>query len=191
MTIFETGYNIPDSEAALLGTKQEIETLVDNYIKKSVDNELRRITKAPNWAQGTYYANGEQVLYQAVVYNVIQNHTSEFAPDITPALYRPVPVREEGQAFPNWKQPIDQFDSYKTGDKVRHINDNWESLIDNNVWEPPTNWRSLSALPAWVQPTGAQDAYPLGAEVSHNGFNWRSTVDTNVWTPGIFGWIQI
>ena len=34
-----------------------------------------------------------------------------------------------------WVQP-DSTNPYAKGDKVTHIGKTWESLVDNNVWEP-------------------------------------------------------
>ena len=89
----------------------------------------------------------------------------------------------------NWEQnPI------MTGDQRTYAGKTWESLVDYNVWTPPTMWREVvaSGYPAWVQPTGAQDAYPLGARVTFNGQNWENTGSAaNVWQPGVFGWVVI
>ena len=49
-----------------------------------------------------------------------------------PALFAEVSIAE----IPEWKQPIGSEDAYHVGDKVTHNGKTWESLIDNNVWEP-------------------------------------------------------
>lgn len=84
-----------------------------------------------------------------------------------------------------------------TGDIRVYDGKTWESLVDYNVWEPPTNWREVveEGYPAWVQPTGAGDAYHIGDRVTHNGADWECAqgdgAGNNVWAPGVFGWVQI
>ena len=93
------------------------------------------------------------------------------------------------EAAVNWFQ-----DPIMIGDQRVHGGKTWESLVDYNVWTPPTAWREVVAqgYPAWVQPTGAHDAYPLGFRVSHNGQNWENTGSAaNVWEPGVFGWVTV
>lgn len=38
--------------------------------------------------------------------------------------------------YPAWIQPTGAHDAYAAGAKVTHGANNWESLIDGNVWEP-------------------------------------------------------
>jgi len=93
-----------------------------------------------------------------------------------------------------WIQPTGAHDAYSTDDKVLFRKEQWESLIDGNVWAPNvTGWRKVvdegnGEVAPWQQPLGAHDAYPLGAVVSHKGSNWESNVADNVWEPGVFGW---
>ena len=39
------------------------------------------------------------------------------------------------QPDPEWEQP-GSTNGYSKGDKVTHNGKTWESLVDNNVWEP-------------------------------------------------------
>lgn len=79
---------------------------------------------------------------------------------------------------------------WNTGDQVQWNKKTWESLIDNNVWQPPVGWRevTIEGPPAWIQPTGAADYYRLGEEVTHNGSTWTNTLPVNVFEPGVTGW---
>jgi hypothetical protein len=97
-------------------------------------------------------------------------------------------------ATPVWVQPLGAHDSYSINSIVQHNGAYWIALVDDNVWEPPINWRQTmldanAPPPAWVQPTGAGDAYALGARVTHNAQIWVSTQAANVWEPGVFGWV--
>lgn len=87
---------------------------------------------------GQMYRYTDQTLWSVIqpfntgVYNA---HPSTY-----PALIRQ--VREPGQVY-EWKQPIDQFDSYRlknlfTGkpDQAKRNGKTYKTLIDFNVWEP-------------------------------------------------------
>jgi hypothetical protein len=94
----------------------------------------------------------------------------------------------------DWTDPTNWTENpVMTGDQRTFNGKLWVSLVDFNVWQPPTNWREVPSdgYPAWVQPTGATDAYEKGDRVTHNSKNWRSTLDANVWEPGVFGWEEI
>lgn len=85
---------------------------------------------------------------------------------------------------------------YQAGDRVRWRGGEWESTVDNNVWEPGVSgWHRVAgpgeAYPSWVQPTGAHDSYGDGDRVTHDGRSWESTVADNVWEPGVFGWTVV
>jgi len=90
------------------------------------------------WSAGITVTAGERLRYGTDLYRVEQSHTTqaEWTPDITPALY--TKVAEPGE-IPVWRQPTGAQDSYMRGDLVYYPNkgdDIYESLIDNNVWEP-------------------------------------------------------
>lgn len=72
--------------------------------------------------------------YNGKLYQLIQPHTpqSDWAPDITPALWKEVSLEE----WPEWKQPAGAHDAYKKDDKVTHNGKKWISTADSNVWEP-------------------------------------------------------
>lgn len=90
----------------------------------------------PKWRDGRDYNAGERVMYDSVLYKVLQGHCSQvdWTPDTTPSLYAKVLI-PDSDVVPEWEQP-DSTNPYMKGDKVKHNGSEWVSLIDNNVWEP-------------------------------------------------------
>jgi hypothetical protein len=37
---------------------------------------------------------------------------------------------------PDWRQPTGAHDAYRIGDRVKHNNQTWVSIVDYNIWEP-------------------------------------------------------
>ncbi|MCA1781986.1 MAG: hypothetical protein ABR616_05750 [Dermatophilaceae bacterium] len=97
-----------------------------------------------------------------------------------------------GANVPAWVQPTGAHDAYVAGERTRHNDKVWISLLNHNVWEPGVSgWREETAAgepSPWVQPTGAHDAYALGSLVTHNGSTWSSDIDANTYEPGVYGW---
>ena len=92
----------------------------------------------PRWREGVALEVNERICYREKLYRVVQAHTTQtgWEPDVTPALF--TEVAKPGE-IPVWKQPTVAQDAYMKGDKVHHPGADgpvWESLIDNNVWEP-------------------------------------------------------
>ena len=90
----------------------------------------------PTWRAETAYSVGDRVLYNEVLYKVLQEHTSQetWAPVDAPSLFAKVLIPNEN-VIPAWEQP-DSTNPYMIGDKVSHNGHTWESTVDNNVWEP-------------------------------------------------------
>lgn len=88
------------------------------------------------WKSGTSYTTGKRLEYGGTIYKVLQDHTSQsdWTPDTTASLYAKVLIPDPG-VIPEWEQP-DSTNGYSVGDKVTHNGLTWESLVDNNVWEP-------------------------------------------------------
>ena len=82
------------------------------------------------------YVTGQRVLHNAVLYKVLQDHTSQetWTPEAAPSLFAKVLIPDE-TVIPEWVQP-DSTNPYMKGDKVLHNGKTWTSDIDNNVWEP-------------------------------------------------------
>lgn len=85
---------------------------------------------------GISYSTGTRLYHDGVLYKVLQDHTSQdsWNPLDAPSLFTKVLIPDP-QVIYDWEQP-DSTNPYMTGDKVRHNEKIWISIIDNNVWEP-------------------------------------------------------
>lgn len=90
----------------------------------------------PFWGINVDYKLNDRVRYLNILYKCIIPHTSQsnWNPIDAPSLWAKVLTSESGEPLP-WEQP-DSTNPYMKGDKVTHNGFTWESLIDNNVWEP-------------------------------------------------------
>ena len=88
------------------------------------------------WAPNNYYAEGKRVCHDDKLYKVLIGHTSQstWTPDVSPSLFAEVLIPDP-TIIPEWVQPS-STNPYMTGDKVRHNDKVWISIVDNNVWEP-------------------------------------------------------
>ena len=157
-----------------------------------------------NATAGTLYRYDDGTLWSCI--QTFDRSTYSAHPSTYPALIRRVrgPYKIEA-----WRQPIDQYDSYKltnpfTGqpDECVHAGKTWRTKVDNNVWGPAAGslWDEIDAegnvvvpppaneYPDWVQPTGGHDAYKIGDKVTFNGQRYTSKINGNVWQPGVYGW---
>lgn len=152
-------------EAAV--AKNELQTLAVNVMmmsladddlvetKNTYQTKLRSISDGaalkmpevfPYWSGNSKeYIKGDKVLYNDVLYKVLQNHTSQegWTPTSAPSLFAKV-LTSEGEIL-DWEQP-DSTNPYMKGDKVRYNGKVYESLIDNNVWSPdgyPAGWKLI------------------------------------------------
>lgn len=100
----------------------------------------------PHWSGNSKeYIKDDKVLYNDVLYKVLQNHTSQegWTPTSAPSLFAKV-LTSEGEIL-DWEQP-DSTNPYMKGDKVKFKGKIYESLIDNNVWSPegyPAGWKEI------------------------------------------------
>lgn len=93
----------------------------------------------PLWDEGKVkYTVGKRVRFNDVLYTVLQEHTSQpaWSPDKATSLFAKVLV-EDPNVIVEWEQP-DSTNGYMTCNKVTHNGVVYESLVDNNVWEPGT-----------------------------------------------------
>lgn len=88
------------------------------------------------WKPGKEYVAGDRFQHDGILYKVLQGHISQadWLPENTPSLYARVLIPDPS-VIPEWVQP-DSTNPYMKGDKVTHNGKTWESLVDNNVWEP-------------------------------------------------------
>lgn len=107
----------------------------------------------PDWssdyAEGDTLTFDERVNYNDTLYKVLQTHQKQkiWNPSDSPSLFAEVLITDPS-TIPAWVQP-DSTNSYMKGDKVTHNGATWESLVDNNVWEPgavgsETVWEEVS-----------------------------------------------
>lgn len=99
--------------------------------------ELQILYKEWNRQLGRQLNQGEYIQHEGVLYKVLQPHTAQesWAPDVTPSLFAKVLVDPTGETILAWEQP-DSTNPYMKGDKVKHNGQTYESIVDNNVWEP-------------------------------------------------------
>lgn len=110
-----------------------IESLAETLDDESAAESIELF---PVWATDTAYAVGDRRRYGGVLYKCLQAHTSQetWNPGDAPSLWAKVLIPDPGE-IPEWEQP-GSTNPYMMGDKVRHNEKIWISVIDNNVWEP-------------------------------------------------------
>lgn len=96
------------------------------------------------WVVGKAYKTGEYVLFEGVLFKVLNDHTSQadWVPNAAPSLFVNVLTSIDGTPQ-EWVQP-DSTNPYMIGDKVIFEGVVYESVIDNNVWSPaanPAGWK--------------------------------------------------
>ena len=93
----------------------------------------------PEWdsfENGATLEVGLRVNYNDILYKVIQEHQKQenWNPVDSSSLFAKVLI-ENPDVITAWEQP-NSTNAYMIGNKVSHNGKNWESLVDNNVWEP-------------------------------------------------------
>lgn len=105
----------------------------------------------PEWSDitaGTVLRTGDRVNYEGTLYRVIQEHCKQenWNPVKASSLFTKILIPDP-EVIPEWEQP-DASNAYAAGDVVTHNDRTWESLTDNNVWEPgaagtETLWKEI------------------------------------------------
>lgn len=107
-------------------------------VRESADDEtaLKAKDLYPEWRTDTKYTVGKRVLYEGILYKVLQEHTSQsdWTPDKAVSLF--VRVDDPSVEFPEWRQPTGAHDAYAEGAKVSHNSKHWISTIPANTYEP-------------------------------------------------------
>ena len=98
---------------------------------------------------GVAYEVGKRVLYNDILYKVIQAHTSQadWTPIAAPSLFAKVINETIDGSIPEFEQP-DSTNPYMKGDRVIFNGKVYESLIDNNVYSPeayPAGWKEITS----------------------------------------------
>lgn len=124
--------------------REKLNTITTNMTdEEAINNSVL----FPQWnGNGVNYLIGERVLYNDILYSVIQNHKSQndWSPNVAVSLFTRVLIPDP-EVIPDWVQP-DSTNPYMKGDKVRFEGEVYESLIDNNVWSPrdyPAGWKKI------------------------------------------------
>lgn len=184
----------------------------------SEEDALMVATVYPDWAVNVKYKTkdwvkyGENAMGDPVLYQVLQDHTSQaqWTPDAATSLYKK--VGETADGTPKWVQPCGATDAYNKGDIVDYNGVKYISTIDANVWAPDVyGWEVYTdggstdpvepsepdtpteTIKDFVQPTGAHDAYAKGDKVRFNGKVYESLIDNNAYSPSAYpaGWKEI
>ena len=97
---------------------------------------------------GVAYEVGKRIMYNGVLYKVIQAHTSQagWTPTAAPSLFAKVINETIDGSIPEFEQP-GSTNPYMKGDKVLFNGKVYESLIDNNVYSPeayPAGWKEVT-----------------------------------------------
>lgn len=113
-----------------------INSLVSIRTGASDDLALTATAVYPTWTAGDNYFVNDRVLYENVLYKVLQSHIAQegWEPTVAPSLFAKVLI-PDANVIPEWEQP-DSTNPYMKGDKVTHNGSTWVSTVDNNVWEP-------------------------------------------------------
>ena len=116
---------------------RKLRALIEKAVLSLEDEDaLECVTLFHAWdGNGHEYAVGDRIRYGDDLYDCLQAHSSQagWNPVDAPSLWAKVLI--PGPGIPEWEQPS-STNPYMKGDKVRHNDKIWISLIDNNVWEP-------------------------------------------------------
>lgn len=131
------------TEAAIKVAEMQAQTLPD---EQAIEVQVLY----PEWSgDGVEYEKDFKVNYGGILYKVLQKHTSQadWTPTEAPSLFAKI-LTEPG-AIKEWEQP-ESTNPYMKGDKVSHNGKTWESIVDNNVWEPGVQgtealWKEVEA----------------------------------------------
>lgn len=121
-------------------TKREAKLFIESLVKlrnlATDEMSLQAPNLYPSWKTEVAYFVGNRVLYNDVLYKVLQEHISQetWTPTDAPSLFAKVLIPDVN-IIPEWEQP-NSTNPYMKGDKVTHNGTEWTSIIDNNVWEP-------------------------------------------------------
>lgn len=89
-----------------------------------------------DYAEGATITAGSRVNYNGSLYNVLQEHQKQsgWTPETANYIFSKVLI-PDASIVPEWEQP-DYTNGYSIGDKVTHNGKTWESLVNDNAWEP-------------------------------------------------------
>lgn len=121
-------------------TRREARLFIESFVKlrnlATDEMSLQVPNLYPTWKSECNYLTGDKVLYDEVLYRVLQDHISQenWTPTNAPSLFAKVLIPDDN-VIPEWEQP-GSTNPYMKGDKVMYNGLVWISTIDNNVWAP-------------------------------------------------------
>ena len=121
-------------------TRKEARLFIESFVKlrnlATDEMSLQVPNLYPTWKSEYQYLTGDKVLYDEILYKVLQDHVSQenWTPTNVPSLFAKVLIPDDN-VIPEWEQP-DSTNPYMAGDKVMYNGSVWVSTIDNNVWAP-------------------------------------------------------
>ena len=121
----------------ILEMMQYVRHVMDQTGTMLTDEQALQVIDLYNiWYNSTSYKTNDRVRYNNILYKCLMDHTSQntWTPDITPSLWTKVLIPDPN-IIPKWEQP-ESTNLYMKGDKVIHNGITYQSLIDNNSWEP-------------------------------------------------------
>lgn len=140
------------TEKALKNMQAMMRQAEINSVSNTDEQALEVQVLYPEWEnfeEGHTFIVGIRVNYREILYKVLQEHQkqSTWNPVDAPSLFAKV-LNPDAEVIPEWEQP-DSTNGYMTGDKVIHNGITYESLVDNNVWEPgitgtETLWKKVT-----------------------------------------------
>lgn len=189
---------------------QQNSSLLDNEnYTETWEVELQKeVEFHKDWTAGNWLVRGKTVRYNDNVYRIIQSHTATVGsePNVALSLFRPVPIIYPGETYPRWDSigVLDSENNWDAGERVTWNGQEWESDIDNNIYEPgASSWTNLSSgggvdcsgVSPWVS-TQAWNTYTVGDRRTNNGHLWE--LHTQAWAQaepsgptGYLGWTDL
>ena len=131
-------------------TRREARLFIESLIKLrdlAADEVALQVPNLyPTWKVEKNYQIGERVLYNEVLYKVLQDHLSQetWTPDVSISLFAKV-LNPNETVIPEWERP-ESTNAYMIGDKVKYNGKTYVSLIDYNVYSPdtyPAGWEEI------------------------------------------------
>ena len=124
----------------ICNTRKETKILIEDFIKlrgilpDEISIQVPHLY--PQWQADVEYAAGDKILYEDILYKVLQPHTSQetWTPVNTPSLFTKMLIPDENIIY-DWEQP-DSTNPYMKDNKVKHDGKIWISTVDYNVWAP-------------------------------------------------------
>ena len=131
----------------LVELAQKLRPLIEKAaISLSDEDAIEAVNLFPNWIKDKSYIKDERVKYNDILYKCLISHTSQvsWTPENSPSLWARVLI-PDANVVPEWEQP-DSTNAYSVGDHVMFEGEEYESVINNNVWSPlayPAGWKKV------------------------------------------------